>query len=176
MRKEFYLAVRERLLSRFSPIKYVGLWNNNVEYIEQETGWPRPAVFVEFCAFRWDRVGQGGDGVSYASRGEVRFHIVTDSSEEMSCSDGSAELSRLMLSEYLQASLYGLRGDWFGHVELVCSMTNHNHGEIIDDVEVYEVSFHRKVLRAELPVRVPFRMEGISVGGHGIVVEPPLVL
>ena len=29
-------------------IRHVDLWNRNVEFIEDEQLWPRPAVFIEF--------------------------------------------------------------------------------------------------------------------------------
>ena len=47
MRKELYnLLCRE--LGAIAEIKHIDLWNRNVEFIEQEEGWERPAVFVEF--------------------------------------------------------------------------------------------------------------------------------
>ena len=41
-------------------IKHIDLWNHNVEFIEQEDGWARPAVFVEFCPIRWNAIVSGG--------------------------------------------------------------------------------------------------------------------
>ena len=73
MRKEIYLALAQRLLNNLklvdgvhlplltaneeeiyreheSVIKHVDLWNNNVEFIEEDEVWARPAVFIEFSA------------------------------------------------------------------------------------------------------------------------------
>lgn len=46
MRKELYrMLCRE--LKAIDLIKHIDLWNHNVEFIEQEENWERPAVFVE---------------------------------------------------------------------------------------------------------------------------------
>lgn len=48
MRKELFNAIKEKLAIDVPAVKHVALWNHNVEFIEQEEGWARPAVFVEF--------------------------------------------------------------------------------------------------------------------------------
>ena len=79
MRKELYQALKDRL-SRLivadgcqialaseerikqleeagtppeKAVKHVGLWNRQVEFIEQEAPFPMPAVFVEFGRISW---------------------------------------------------------------------------------------------------------------------------
>ena len=47
MRKELFNAIKEKLAIDVPAVKHVALWNHNVEFIEQEDGWERPAVFVE---------------------------------------------------------------------------------------------------------------------------------
>ena len=60
MRKELYNMLRERLKEvGGGVIKHIDLWNHNVEFIEQEDGWARPAVFVEFCPIRWNAIVSG---------------------------------------------------------------------------------------------------------------------
>ena len=50
MRKEIYRAICAALQDiDGTPVKHVDLWNHNVEFIEQEEAWDRPAVFVEFA-------------------------------------------------------------------------------------------------------------------------------
>ena len=48
MRKELFNAIKAKLAADVPEVKHVDLWNHNVEFIEQEEGWERPAVFVEF--------------------------------------------------------------------------------------------------------------------------------
>ena len=49
VRKEIYQRIVEQLRTALGgEIKHIDLWNHNVEFIEQEQQWSRPAVFVEF--------------------------------------------------------------------------------------------------------------------------------
>lgn len=50
MRKELYRLLCSELKA-IDLIKHIDLWNHNVEFIEQEENWERPAVFVEFCLY-----------------------------------------------------------------------------------------------------------------------------
>ena len=159
MRKEFYLAVSERLLSiEGSPIKHVDLWNNNVEYIEQETNFQRPAVFVEFRPVVWERMTTRGAN-EYQARAEIRLHIVTDwlgsASSEQSEEYRLEAIEALDLSEQIHAALLGLTGEHFGDLEIQATLTNHNHEELIENVEVYNVTFVRSIEKQTMRVRVP---------------------
>lgn len=159
MRKEFYLAVSERLLSiEGEPIKYVDLWNNNVEYIKQETGWPRPAVFVEFRPIMWERMTTRGAN-EYQARVEIRLHIVTDwngsASSEHSDEARQQTIEALDLSEQIHTALLGLTGEHFGDLEIQATLTNHNHEELVENVEIYNVTFVRSIKKQTMRIRVP---------------------
>lgn len=96
MRKELYKAICDRLGRLYKLpdgsvceliegtevpegaerlIPHIDLWNHNVEFIEQEENWARPAVFVEFCPIRWNALV---NGVEYRAEPQVNLHIVTD--------------------------------------------------------------------------------------------------
>ena len=179
MRKEFYLAVSERLMSYYhlpdgsfkqidNPedvpegaeliVSYVDLWNNNVEYIEQESNWPRPAVFIEFRPIIWQRMTTRGAN-DYQSRAEVRLHIVTDwkgsASSEQSEEYRLEAIEELDLSEQIHTALLGLTGEHFGDLEIQATLTNHNHEELVENVEVYNVTFVRSIEKQTMRVRVP---------------------
>ena len=160
MRKEFYLAVSERLLSiEGEPIKYVDLWNNNVEYIKQETGWPRPAVFVEFRPIMWERMTTRGAN-EYQARVEIRLHIVTDW-------NGSASSEHS--DEARQQTIEAL------NLEIQATLTNHNHEELIENVEVYNVTFVRSIEKKTVKVRVPMDAKLVSPGGQETEVVGPKI-
>ena len=72
-RKELYNTISPLLLQ--NGIRHVDLWNHNVEFIEQEQSWERPAVFIEFAPVRWNAIMPG---VEYRAEPEIRLHIVTD--------------------------------------------------------------------------------------------------
>ena len=177
MRKEFYLAVSERLLSiEGNPIQYVDLWNNNVEYIEQETNWPRPAVFVEFRPMMWERMTTRGAN-EYQARAEIRLHIVTDwlgsASSEQSEEYRLEAIEALDLSEQIHAALLGLTGEHFGDLEIQATLTNHNHEELIENVEVYNVTFVRSIEKQTMRIRVPMDAKLVSPGGQETEVVGP---
>ena len=77
MRKELFNAIKTKLASDVPEVKHIDLWNHNVEFIEQEDGWERPAVFVEFATIEWAPF-QGG---VQRGKGIVSIHIVTDWTE-----------------------------------------------------------------------------------------------
>ncbi len=114
-------------------IKHIDLWNQNVEFIEQETAWARPAVFIEFEPIRWISIVPS---VEYRAEARVRLHIVTDwtamTGDE---TDGAGKFFELL--DKIHDVLAGLEGENFKDFTLEESHTNHNHEEIVESIEVY---------------------------------------
>ena len=80
MIRYLYLALEEKLLAitdeqeNPQPIfKHCDLWNRQVEFLEQETPFQTPAVFVEFTNIEWRTLGQHVQEADLT----VRLHIVT---------------------------------------------------------------------------------------------------
>lgn len=130
MRNELFEAVKARLNARVPEIRHIDLWNHNVEFIEQEEGWERPAVFIEFDTISWSPYVGGG----YRGLGTVRLHLVTDWHE------GGQEAA-FTLSEKVRKALDGLEGDRFGGFALMETSTNHNHEDILESIESYAVRY-----------------------------------
>lgn len=123
-------AIKAKLAAEVPEVKHVDLWNHNVEFIEQEDGWERPAVFVEFGPISWapfQGKGQRGKGV-------VNIHLVTDWAE------GGHEAA-FGLSRKVYAALDGLDGEEFGGMALVETRTNHNHEDILESIDGYAVRY-----------------------------------
>ena len=153
MRKEIYKAIKEKLgllcrndAGEFyvadentdpvlidSVIKHIDLWNRNVEFIDQETAWDRPAVFVEFSPVRWVAIVPG---VEYRAEPQLILHIVTDWAEVAS-DDAQRSIDMLDLPDHIHDAIAGLEGNSFKELSLVESQTNHNHEEIVENIEVY---------------------------------------
>lgn len=117
-------------------IKHIDLWNHNVEFIEQEENWERPALFVEFCPIRWNAIV---NGVEYRAEPEVKLHIVTDWQGSASAGSDYKEeaLEVFDLPELIHEKLSCLDGETFMEFDLVESQTNHNHEDIVENIEVY---------------------------------------
>lgn len=138
MRKELYsMLCRQLQKVGDGVIRHIDLWNHNVEFIEQETNWARPAVFVEFCPIQWNAIRMG---VEYRAEPFVKLHIVTDwegSANESSQFKESA-LSVFDLLDDIHTALSGMEGETFAMFDLIESQTNHNHEDILENIEVYQ--------------------------------------
>lgn len=132
VRKECYEMIRKAVLDK-GLAKHVDMWNENVAFMDEDAAWERPAVFVEFGEITW--TSMKGVGLrSYRGKGEIRLHIVTD------FYDGGMERGFEIAGE-IAGMLPGMRGVGFDGIELMSSLTNHNHEEILELVEIYGCNY-----------------------------------
>ena len=144
MRKFLYLSIIEKLKQLTDPdgnpvIRTFDLWNEQVEYIEQEEVFDTPAVFIEFRPVTWTSLGGG------VQRAEVtiRLHIITH--WDGSARDGSLyqqqSLDRFDLLDRIDHHLFNFAGSNrrtdFNMFRRVGSGTNHNHEELVEDISDY---------------------------------------
>ena len=142
MRANIYKALVDKLKAYTDAegnqvFKHFDLWNEQVEFIEDETPFDTPAVFIEFQTINW------GDTMQKVQRGSLplRLHIVTE--WKGSTNDGSIyqeqALKRLDLVDGLASHLFNWRHDRDGvniqRMQRSASYTNHNHGELVEDIE-----------------------------------------
>jgi len=128
MRGAIYNAIVERLKNVDNgAIKHVDLWNHNMDFLKQEIVWERPAVFIEFRVINWERAG----GNNYRANSQFKLHVVTD------WDNTQQGLEDLDMAEKIHDVLHGLKGEGFHGVDLAQSITNHNHEDIVENVEVY---------------------------------------
>ena len=109
-------------------IKHIDLWNHNVEFIEQETAWERPAVFIEFVPFRWKAIVPG---VEYRAQPMINLHVVTD------WTDPENDVMQFRLLDKIHELLAGMEGNTFMELDIDSSSTNHNHEELVENIETY---------------------------------------
>ena len=125
-------------------VKHIDLWNHNVEFLEQEDGWERPAVFVEFCPIKWDSLVPGRD---YRSEPLIKLHVVTDWCGSTSYGSEYQEESLKVfdLLEKIHETLACKCGKTYIGLDLVESHTNHNHEELLENVEVYQCGVFKTI-------------------------------
>lgn len=128
MRKELFQALRQALLRPEVGVAHVDLWNHNIEFVDQEEPWERPAVFVEYEPIRWHSVVTG---ISLTAECRVRLHIVTDfdPSDPFRCFD---------TEERVRAAVTALDGDTFSALELAETHTNHDHEHLVESIDVFD--------------------------------------
>lgn len=135
------MSVRNALLgiedSDGTPeIRHVSLWNRNVEFIGQDEPWERPAVFLEFGPIDWQHARPAPDEkCSMHCASELLLHVVTD------CASGcatvaSSELSSMRLLSLIKHWLTGLSGGSFSGLIPVRELSNHDHGELLEEIVV----------------------------------------
>ena len=154
MRKELYAALKERLgrLCRNAAgeyymasddmdsehpdqvIRHIDLWNRQVEFMEEDAAWERPAVFIELGPIKWRSIVAG---VEYRGEPQIILHIVTDWADASSDESWGA-ISMLDLPDHIHDAIAGLEGDGFRELSLLESHTNHDHEEIVENIEVYD--------------------------------------
>lgn len=131
----YKLLVNE--LKKIEEIQHVDLWNHNVEFIEDETPWARPAVFVEFAPLLYSAIAHGAE---YRVNDLIfRLHVVTDWKGVYRVDTGFNEeaLEVFDLCEKIHRQLLTVKSDVFKELDRVESSTNHNHEDIIDNIEEY---------------------------------------
>ena len=144
MRKLVYLSLIGRLKGLKDDagqpeVKHFDLWNEQVEFIEQEEPFGTPAVFVEFRPVRWATLG----GMVQQADVDIRLHIVTR--WKGSAKDGSLfqtdALERFDLLDRIDRCLFNLQesegGTSFCMFRRTGSSTNHNHDELVEDIADY---------------------------------------
>ena len=143
MRKEIYKMLCERL-GNIPEIKYIDLWNHNVEFIEQEDNWERPAVFVELCPINWEATVAG---MRYVTEAKVNLHVVTDwlGSSAANSDQREESLTVFDLLEKIHTALADVDGEHFKEFDISNSTTNHNHEDIFENIETYSYVGYREL-------------------------------
>ncbi len=115
-----------------------------------------PAVFVEFEAVEWKQQNMGARRGALA----VRLHVVTRAVATNGHKDPriNEALAVFDLLDTINAAMQGLRGENFSGFMLTTSATNHDHAEIVENVERYVCGVQD--LTARRPVRA---VSGLSV-------------
>ena len=124
--------------TKVPEVQHVDLYNENVEYVDEECPWERPAVFIEFGDIEWRPFT--GTKLSQRGEGEVRLHIVTDWAE------GGFEAAYLLTNKVLEA-LVGSGADTEVYT-VFCpymTMTCRSHGELMENIEIMRVKYLRTI-------------------------------
>ncbi|HNX65618.1 MAG TPA: hypothetical protein PKH02_01975 [Bacteroidales bacterium] len=140
MRKQLYLDIQTKLKeikddTGLQQFKHFDLWNQNVEFIEADSPFEFPAVFVEFMPIAWDTLLQKVQQATII----IRLHIVTRwlaQTAEYSPIQDTA-LNYLDLPDKVFAALQSNATSASNGFMRVSSTINHNHGDILDSIEEY---------------------------------------
>lgn len=142
MRKQFYLDLVEKLqeintTDYPSTVEHFDLWNRQIEFLSKERPFKFPAVFVEFSPIQWDQQGNG------VQEGDLTFrlHVVSKTLSGSSPSAPGQEdfLAHFDLIDDIHHCLSRWNTAYSGPCTRVQSIPNHDHEQIIEEVEVYKL-------------------------------------
>lgn len=134
MRKAIFKAIAQAVAA-VPGVAFVDLWNNQVQTLNGGAPFPFNAVFVEFEAVEWKQQNMGTRRGTLA----VRLHVVSRAVPTHGHNDPRIDdaLQVFDLLDLINAAMQDLRGDHFSGFMLTTSATNHDHGEIVENVERY---------------------------------------
>lgn len=141
MRAQLYLDIQNKLSAIIGtdglPVfKHFDLWNQNTKFIEEETPFQFPAIFIEFFPFTWQ---QRGLGLQQAEI-NIKIHVVTKwfANTAMYSPDQLKAIEYLDLPEKAFAALHCKGTTNTNGLMRTNSTTNHNHNTIVDNTEEYK--------------------------------------
>lgn len=158
MKKQFYLDIKDRLKTILDDngnqlLKHFDLWNQQVEFIEQETPFACPAVFVEFMPVNWETLGNRHQ----MGRQTVRLHIVTEwyaGTADYSPTEDRA-LEYLDIVDKVVARMQNFRASCSNSFTRTQSVPNHNHEKFVDSIEEYTCEvFDNSAVQRRTEIRV----------------------
>ena len=125
-------------------VRHVDLWNEQVAFIEEEVPFDFPAVFVQFGQIDWRAVNVDS-GLCWRGECTVSLHIVDrwPGSAAVGSDEMDAALGVFDLAKRIHEKMEGMAGDGYDSLRLVASMINHNHEDIIENIEVYKTKLYR---------------------------------
>lgn len=152
MRKELFQAVcnRLRLLQQTTTgeymiaqtinenkavFKHFDLWNQQLEYLDEEQPFYTPAVFIEFLPIQWRHQSRGTRDATLS----INLHIVTRRNFPTRAEQQYATeaLGFLELLDAVNLCLHGHKGENFGALTEQLSTTDNNFDELMHSIEQY---------------------------------------
>lgn len=134
MRKQIFKAIADAVAA-VPGVGFVDLWNNQVQTLNGGTAFPLAAVFIEFETVEWKQQNMGARRGALA----VRLHVVTRAVATHGHNDPRINdaLAVFDLLDNINAAMQAMRGANFSGFMLTASATNHDHAEIVENVERY---------------------------------------
>lgn len=146
-RQKLYEDISATIKEHMPIVAHVGLWNEDVTFVEQDAPWSRPAVFVEFGDIEWERVKATDFGKCVRGRGNIRLHVVTD------WTDDSGYTAAFKIIEDMWEALEQIPDDStqeetkpksvssYSVSYPTLTQTNHNHEGLLENIETFQVRY-----------------------------------
>jgi hypothetical protein len=140
MIKQIYTDIQTRLeairdTEGNALLKHFDLWNQQVAFIEEETPFNCPAVFIEILPILWQQMG----GEYQQSEVTIRLHLVTQWFSQTAKNNPrqNTALDYLDLSGKVFDAMHKFSVANSNQFTRVKSIINHNHERYVDSIEEY---------------------------------------
>jgi len=143
MRKQLYLDIQSKLMAITTgtdenvvpAFKHFDLWNQNVDFLEQDSPFERPAVFVEFMPLAWETNGKK----QQQSVLTIKLHMVTDWFANTAQYNPGQDiaLDYLDMPDQIVKALTCVYVNGTNSLTRSRSTINHNHSKYLDSVEEF---------------------------------------
>lgn len=156
MRKQLYLDIKNKLKAikddSDQPLfKHFDIWNQNVEFLESDSPFEFPAVFIEFMPIPWHQQLNKVQDATIV----IKLHIVTRWLAQ-TADYSPIESQALDYLDIPDKVLYALQGEATSASNgfmRVSSTINHNHGDILDSIEEYTtLIIDRSAVAVQTPI------------------------
>lgn len=127
-REELFQALKEKL-GNIEEVKHVDLWNSNVEFLEEESPWQCPAVFIQFMPIQWNVLKD-----SFRGHGELRIHTVVEWSD-------NAPIEAWQLTDKIWRALTRIEGEYFMGSYPSQTVPNVDHNGVFENIDIFQVTY-----------------------------------
>ena len=142
MKKQLYLDIIEQLKTITNSdgealFQHFDLWNQQVAFLEEETPFNLPAVFVEFTPHNWQTLGNRKQAADIT----IRLHIVTqwfsDTADYVPEEFMLQAVAYLDIIDKVVAAMQNFAPTNANAWMRTRSIPNHDHGRYVDSIEEY---------------------------------------
>lgn len=133
--KNLYTNIKAFINQYLPDIQHVNIWNEQIANLQDEVQFLRPAIFIEFGTVEWTKVNQR----SKTGIVPIILHVVTD------CYDVDADdqdmMDSLELLNEVEEIFDGSAIEGCTPFTGTTSQTDHNHGNLIENVLSYSTEY-----------------------------------
>lgn len=142
MKKQLYLDIVEQLKTITNSdgsrlFQHFDLWNQQVAFLEEETPFLLPAIFIEFTPHTWQTLGNRKQCADLT----IRLHIVTqwfsDTADYVPEEFMLQAVAYLDIIDKVVAAMQNFAPTNANAWMRTRSIPNHDHGRYVDSIEEY---------------------------------------
>lgn len=127
-REELYTALVAALKS-IDEVKHVDLWNQQTDFMEEESPFEMPAVFIELGDIEWNVLKD-----AFRGWGDIKLHTAIAWSEQ-------APIEAWRLTDKIWRAMEGITGDFFSGNYPETTQSNRSHMEVFENIDIFKVKY-----------------------------------